>query len=141
MALTAYSIDSCGTTYEYHTTRSQRDRLATPHRSEYSPLRHATTHARRATLEPPCRHISLTDSTFTPPTENRAYRRSISDYTGATHHPYHTTCRLTQRASAPFVVSLRACATLCPAQAPSSYLHTTSLQIRINYSTHKTINL
>ena len=67
MALTAYSIDSCGTTYEYHTTRSQRDRLATPHRSESSPLHHATTHARRATLEPLCRHISLTDSMFTPP--------------------------------------------------------------------------
>ena len=67
MALTAYSIDSCGTTYEYHTTRSQRDRLATPHRSEYSPLRHATTHARRATLELSCRNISLTDNIFTPP--------------------------------------------------------------------------
>lgn len=123
MALTAYSIDSCGTTYEYHTTRSQRDRLATPHRSESRPLRHATTHTRRATLESPCRHISLIDSMFAP--RKRAQRRSISDYTGATHHPYHTTRRLAQRASAPFVVSLHACATLRPAQAPSSYLHTT----------------
>lgn len=72
MALTAYSIDSCGTTYEYHTTRSQRDRLATPHRSESRPLRHATTHTRRATLESPCRHISLIDSMFAPPPQTRA---------------------------------------------------------------------
>ena len=71
MALTAYSIDSCGTTYEYHTTRSQRDRLATPHRSESRPLRHATTHTRRATLEPPCHHISLADSMLPPSRKSR----------------------------------------------------------------------
>ncbi len=102
MALTAYSIDSCGTTYENHTTRSQRDHLATDRRSESSPLRHATTHARRAFSKPLCRHVSLTD--YMLPPENRTYRHSVSDYTGATHHPYHTTCRLTPQASAPMIV-------------------------------------
>ena len=67
MALTAYSIDSCGTTSEYHTTRSQRDHLATDHRGESSPLRHATAHASRAFSKPLCRHISLTDNMFTTP--------------------------------------------------------------------------
>ena len=67
MALTAYSIDSYGTTYEYHTTRSQRDHLATPHRSESSPLRRAATHASRAFSKPLCHHISLTDNMFPPP--------------------------------------------------------------------------
>lgn len=71
MALTAYSIDSCGANYEYHATRSQKDYLATGRCGEPSSLRHATTHAHRATLEPLCRHISLTDSMFTlPPPEN-----------------------------------------------------------------------
>ena len=67
MALTAYSIDSYGTTYEYHTTRSQRDHLATDHRGESSPLRHATAHTSRAFSKPLCHHISLTDNMFTPP--------------------------------------------------------------------------
>ena len=105
MALTAYSIKSCGTPYEYHTTRSQRDHLATDHRSESSPLRHATAHARRAFSKPLCRHISLTDNMLPTPPENRTYRHSISDYTGATNnHPHHTTRRLMPQASAPMIV-------------------------------------
>ena len=102
MALTAYSIKSCGTPYEYHTTRSQRDHLATDHRSESSPLCHATTHARRAFSKPLCRHVSLTDN-MSPP-ENRTYGHSISDYTGATNnHPHHTIHRLMPSASAPMI--------------------------------------
>ena len=134
MSTTAYSVDRCqgtyddgcqgtydyssGTTYYYSTTRSPHDRLATRPCSETIALRPALSHARTHASEPLCRRISLTDSMFTPPPENHTYRRSISDYTGATHHPCHTTRRLTQQASAPFVVSLRACATLRLAQAP-----------------------
>lgn len=67
MALTAYSIDSYGTTYEYHTTRSQRDHLATDHRSEPSSLHHATMHICRAISELLHRHILLIGSMFAPP--------------------------------------------------------------------------
>lgn len=129
MALTAHSIDSCGTTYEYHTTRSQRDYLATDRRSELSPLHRAVARPCRVTLEALCRHISLAESILPPPPPpKRAQRRPLGDCAGAIHHPYHTNHRLTQQASARFVVSLRACATLRPAQAlcciPRPTLHT-----------------
>lgn len=67
MALTAYSIDSCGTIYKYRTTKSHHDRLATDHRSEPSSLHHATTHICRATSELLHRHILLIGSMFAPP--------------------------------------------------------------------------
>lgn len=67
MALTAYSIDSCGTIYKCRTTKSHHDRLATDHRSEPSSLHHATTHICRAISELLYRHILLTGSMFTPP--------------------------------------------------------------------------
>ena len=72
MALTAHSIDSCGTTYKYRTTKSQRDHLATDCRSEFSPLHRAVARPRRATLEAFCRRISLTESILPPPPETRA---------------------------------------------------------------------
>ena len=133
MSTTAYSVDRCqgtydyssGTTYYYSTTRSPHDRLTIRPCSEAVTLHPDLPYAHMHTSESLCRHISLTDSMFTQPPRKCAQRRLLGDCTGATHHPYHTTRRLTQQASAPFVVSLRACATLRPAQAPSSYLHTT----------------
>lgn len=82
MALTAYSIDSYGTTYEYHTTRSHHDRLTTHPCSEPSSLHLTTAHARRAASESPCRHISLTDSMFTPPPKTHVEAPSRRLYRG-----------------------------------------------------------
>lgn len=149
MSTTAYSVDRCqgtydyssGTTYYYSTTRSPHDRLATRPCSETIALRPALSHARTHASEPLCRRISLTDSMFTPPPRKRAQRRLLGDCAGAIHHSYQTTRRLTQQASAPFVVSLRACATLRPAQALCRISIRPYLQIRINYLTHKTNNL
>lgn len=70
MALTAYSIDSYGTTYEYHTTRSPLDRLTTHPCSETVTLHPALPYTRTHAPETPYRRISLTDSMFTPPPEN-----------------------------------------------------------------------
>ena len=77
MALTAHSIDSCGTTYKYRTTRSQRDYLVTPHRSELSPLHRAVARPCRATLGALCRHISLTESILPPPPPRNARRDAL----------------------------------------------------------------
>lgn len=82
MALTAYSIKSCGTTYEYHTTRSHHDRLATDLRSESSTLHHVAIHTRRTISEALYRHISLIDSVFTPPPETRSETPSRRLYKG-----------------------------------------------------------
>ena len=133
MSTTAYSVDRCqgsydyssGTTYYYSTTKSPHDRLTTRPCSEAVALHPILSHVRMRAPETHCRHISLANSMFTQSPRKREQRRPLGDYIGATHHPYHTTRRLTPPASAPFVVSLRACATLRLAQAPSSYLHTT----------------
>ncbi|WP_462136538.1 hypothetical protein [Porphyromonas uenonis] len=75
MSTTAYSVDRCqgtydyssGTTYYYSTTRSHHDRLTTRPCGETVALHPALSHVRMHAPEPLCRHISLTDSLFTPP--------------------------------------------------------------------------
>ncbi|WP_308593243.1 hypothetical protein, partial [uncultured Porphyromonas sp.] len=75
MSTTAYSVDRCqgtydyssGTPYYYSTTRSHHDRLATRPCSETIALHPVLSNARTRDSEAPCRHISLTDSLFTPP--------------------------------------------------------------------------
>ena len=75
MSTTAYSVDRCqgtyddrcGTTYYYSTTRSHHDRLTTRPCSETVALHPAFSYARTHASEARCRHISLTDSIFTPP--------------------------------------------------------------------------
>ena len=100
MALTAYSIERAGTTYS--TARSQRDCFTTLHCGEVAPLDLAVVHRRRATLKAFYRRISLTASVSPP--RKYTQRRPLGGCTGAIHHSYQTTRRLTQQASAPMVV-------------------------------------
>lgn len=148
MSTTAYSVDRClgtydyssGTTYYYSTARSHHDRLTTRPCGETVASHPALSHVRMRAPEVRCRHISLTDSMFTP-LRKRTQRRPLGDYIGATHHPYHTIRRLTQQASAPFVVSYALVPRYGSHKPPRRISIRPYLQIRINYLTHKTNNL
>ena len=104
MALTAYSIERAGTTYHYSTARSQRDCFTTLHCGEIRPLHPTSIYGCRAISEPLCRHISLTASILSPPPPKARAGHLLGGCTGAVHHSYQTTRRLTQQASAPMVV-------------------------------------